>query len=72
MDDRKATSCKHIDAQVAAIAGVHPNTVRLYEKLGLIPPAKRRANGYRIYTEEDIRALKIILMLEQMEAEQQS
>lgn len=37
-------------AEVAAIIGVHPNTVRLYEKWGLIPAAKRQANGYRVFT----------------------
>lgn len=37
-------------AEVAAVIGVHPNTVRLYEKWGLIPAAKRQANGYRVFT----------------------
>ena len=34
-------------AEVAAIIGIHPNTVRLYEKLGLIPKPERLPNGYR-------------------------
>ncbi|MDF2839175.1 MAG: MerR family transcriptional regulator [Evtepia sp.] len=38
-------------AEVATIIGIHPNTVRLYEKLGLIPPPERQANGYRIFTD---------------------
>lgn len=38
-------------AQVAEIIGIHPNTVRLYEKLQLIPAAERKANGYRIFTD---------------------
>lgn len=37
-------------AEVAAVIGVHPNTVRLYEKWGLIPAAERQANGYRVFT----------------------
>lgn len=37
-------------AEVAAIMGVHPNTVRLYERLGLIPAAERKENGYRVFT----------------------
>lgn len=37
-------------AEVAAVIGVHPNTVRLYEEWGLIPAAKRQANGYRVFT----------------------
>ncbi|MGF6991262.1 hypothetical protein M2150_002536 [Lachnospiraceae bacterium PM6-15] len=40
-------------SQVAAIVGVHPNTVRLYEELGLIPnyiyrQRKRPANHYPV------------------------
>lgn len=38
-------------AQVAHRIGIHPNTVRLYEELGLIPKPKREANGYRIFTD---------------------
>lgn len=38
-------------AEVASIIGVHPNTVRLYEKLNLIPKAKRLDNGYRVFNE---------------------
>lgn len=36
---------------VATAIGIHPNTVRLYEKLGLIPKPERETNGYRIFTE---------------------
>lgn len=36
-------------AEVAAMIGVHPNTVRLYEAWGLIPVAERKANGYRVF-----------------------
>ena len=37
-------------AQVAQMIGIHPNTVRLYEELGLISRPERRANGYRVFT----------------------
>ena len=37
--------------QVARAAGVHPNTVRLYEVWGFLPPIPRAPNGYRLYTE---------------------
>lgn len=40
-------------AQVAEMIGVHSNTVRLYEELGLIPKAERETNGYRVYTNEE-------------------
>ena len=37
--------------QVARAAGVHPNTVRMYEVWGFLPPIPRAPNGYRLYTE---------------------
>ena len=37
--------------EVAKIIGIHPNTVRMYEEWGLIEKAKRKENGYRIFTD---------------------
>ncbi|SDY90569.1 Peroxiredoxin [Modestobacter sp. DSM 44400] len=41
--------------QAAAAAGVSVKALRYYEALGLVRPG-RRANGYRIYSDEDVRA----------------
>lgn len=41
-------------SEVAEIIGIHPNTVRLYEKLGLITKSERLPNGYRLFTEEHL------------------
>lgn len=38
-------------SMIAKCIGIHPNTVRLYEKLGLIAPAHRKPNGYRIFND---------------------
>ena len=38
-------------SDVAKAAGCHPNTVRLYEEWGFIPPAPRTRSGYRQFTE---------------------
>ncbi len=46
-------------AEIAKIIGIHPNTVRLYEQLGLIPIADRRENGYRIFTDFHIEQLRL-------------
>lgn len=46
-------------SEIAASAGVHPNTVRLYEEWGLIPKAKRLKNGYRVFTDFHIAQLKL-------------
>jgi DNA-binding transcriptional MerR regulator len=45
-------TCK--TSEVAKIIGIHPNTVRLYEDLELIPKANRLSNGYRIFNDYHI------------------
>ena len=54
-------------AEVASIIGVHPNTVRLYEKLGLIPKPERKPNGYRIFTDFHIEQFKLVRLALQVE-----
>lgn len=46
-------------SEIAAIIGIHPNTVRLYEELQLIPKPKRLPNGYREFTELHIEQLRL-------------
>lgn len=57
----------HKTAEVAAIIGIHPNTVRLYEKLELIPKPRRLSNGYRVFTEFHIKQCKMIRLAFQVE-----
>ncbi len=47
---------------VAERYGIHPQTLRLYEREGLLKPA-RSAGNTRLYDEEAIRRLEIILTL---------
>jgi MerR family transcriptional regulator/heat shock protein HspR len=46
---------------VAEMLGVHPQTLRLYEREGLIKP--KRVGNQRLYSEEDIERLHLILEL---------
>ena len=46
-------------SEVAKIIGVHANTVRMYEKLALIPQAERKANGYRVFTDFHIDGFRL-------------
>lgn len=39
--------------------GLHPNTIRFYEKIGLISPAPRAKNGYRIFNMHHLYQLKV-------------
>ena len=60
----------YLTAEIAHSIGVHPNTVRLYEALGLIPKPKRKENGYRVFTElhlEQFRFARVALAVEVMQ-----
>lgn len=54
-------------SQVAAIIGIHPNTVRLYEKLKLIPTPERLSNGYRVFTDRHIEQCRLVRIAFQVE-----
>lgn len=41
-------------------SGVHLETIRYYEKLGLISQAERQANGYRVFNETHLAELTFI------------
>lgn len=40
--------------EAAEMFGLTTDTVRYYERVGVIPPIKRDKNGYRIYTTRDL------------------
>lgn len=46
--------------QVATRAGVGIETVRYYERRGLLQEPSRRASGYRAYTEDAIERLRFV------------
>lgn len=47
---------------VARMLGVHPQTLRLYEREGLVKPTRTEGN-MRLYSEEDIEKLRTIISL---------
>ncbi len=54
-------------SEIAKCIGIHPNTVRLYEELELIPKPMRKENGYRVFTDfhiEQIKFARIALRVE--------
>ena len=52
--------------EIADYYGISAQTVRLYDKKGLLPSDKNELNGYRIYTREDIVTMDYICRLKKM------
>ncbi len=52
----------YVISVAAELAGVHPQTLRIYERKGLVDPA-RTAGGSRRYSDVDIERLRRILDL---------
>ena len=51
------------DMQIGELAkqlGLNPQTIRYYERIGLLPKPERTPAGYRLYGEEDERRLRFV------------
>jgi MerR family transcriptional regulator/heat shock protein HspR len=58
----RETHAVYVISVAAEIAGVHPQTLRIYERRGLLQPA-RTSGGNRRYSNADIRRLQRIAEL---------
>jgi MerR family transcriptional regulator/heat shock protein HspR len=61
MNRRNKEQPLYLISVVAEMLSVHPQTLRLYEREGLITP--RRTRKQRLYSESDIEKLNLILQL---------
>lgn len=52
--------------ELAKKAGTKPSTVRYYEDAGLLPPADRTESGYRDYSDDDLRRIRLVLQAREM------
>ena len=52
--------------KVARLAAVNIQTLRYYERIGLVKPEARRESGYRLYTEEAARRVRFIKHAQQL------
>ncbi|MCW7550439.1 Zn(2+)-responsive transcriptional regulator [Photorhabdus sp. P32] len=52
--------------QLAKLANVTPDTVRFYEKQGMMEHQNRTEGGYRLYTEQDLQRLRFIRYAKQL------
>jgi DNA-binding transcriptional MerR regulator len=46
--------------QLAKTSGVGPRTIRYYEQVGVLPPAKRTPAGYRQYEQGSVERLRFV------------
>ncbi|HZA60386.1 MAG TPA: helix-turn-helix transcriptional regulator [Actinomycetota bacterium] len=61
-DEIRDDRALYIISVAAELAGVHPQTLRIYERRGLLRP-KRTAGNTRRYSERDIARLRLIQKL---------
>lgn len=53
--------------QLAELSGVSGRTLRYYDQIGLLPPARINSSGYRIYGEKEVDRLQQILFYRELE-----
>jgi MerR family Zn(II)-responsive transcriptional regulator of zntA len=46
--------------EIAAKIGVQPESIRYYERIGLLPKARRTSAGYRVFTREHLERVELI------------
>lgn len=63
---RRDERAVYVISVAAELAGVHPQTLRIYERKGLLRP-KRTSGNSRRYSERDIERLRMIQELTQAE-----
>jgi len=57
-------------AEFAKIVGVYKDTVRNYQKRGLLPDRRNKANNYRIFTDEDVVKMCKLTSVKEVEVKQ--
>ncbi|MDQ0163447.1 MULTISPECIES: Hg(II)-responsive transcriptional regulator [Bacillales] len=53
-------------SEVAEKCNINKETIRYYERKGLIPKPTRTDTGYRMYTEETVRRIKFIKRMQEL------
>jgi DNA-binding transcriptional MerR regulator len=53
--------------QLSRSTGLPEKTIRFYEAVGVLPPPKRRPNGYREYGEADVARVRFVAGLRRLD-----
>src|SRR6202049_814250 len=59
---KKKARAGYMISAVAELYKLHPQTLRLYERVGLLKPSRSEGNT-RLYTDDDLERLEVILKL---------
>ena len=59
---KKKAKAAYMISAVAETYGIHPQTLRMYEREGLLKPSRSEGNT-RLYTAQDLEQLELILSL---------
>src|ERR1700720_2824201 len=59
---KKRAKAGYMISAVAELYKLHPQTLRLYERVGLLTPSRSQGNT-RLYTDQDLERLEVILNL---------
>src|SRR6516165_10565902 len=59
---KKRAKAGYMISAVAELYKLHPETLRLYERVGLLKPSRSQGNT-RLYTDSDLERLEVILTL---------
>lgn len=59
---KKRARAGYMISAVAELYKIHPQTLRLYERVGLLKPSRSQGNT-RLYTDSDLERLEVILTL---------
>ena len=65
-DDKARDRAEYRIGVVTRMTGLSTDTLRYYEKIGLLPPVARAASGIRVYTGKDISRLHFIQRAQKM------
>src|SRR5471032_622463 len=59
---KKRAKAGYMISAIAELYKIHPQTLRLYERVGLLKPSRSQGNT-RLYTDQDLERLEVILTL---------
>src|SRR5690242_20915453 len=59
---KKKARAGYMISAIATLYKIHPQTLRLYERVGLLKPSRSQGNT-RLYTDADLERLEVILNL---------